>query len=378
MATADQILARQDAAVTALENATEELLEQKALVQSAPRIAGEAKAAAEAAETKAAQAVTTANSALPKAGGRLTGAVYQNIATPDLADEELAKVIAIYGSKDADGFNIGGTYVEVRDGKTMTHMVARQKNETSGQLALSAYASLVIGSDGSKQFILPASVSAYDHRAVDMMYLKNYASENFVNPITLHVFGANASDTADLKNGRGLTEDKPFATLMAAIKYAAQNYAGSSVVVITLHGNGELTGTLPRLHNLGYVKIDSDATTRTLTVSDVAHVGGCLVIGKLKLVAQGGAANFFGASGWSSDAATILFQGASEFSGVVSNAAVTASYGAKIIVSAQLTGNVTGKRFNLSGGSMLISSGIGATAIPGNQDGISDSSSKVI
>lgn len=91
--------------------------------------------------------------------------------------------------------------------------------------------------------------------------------QNIKGEKTFYVGGDNASDTADLGNGRGETAAMPFATFDAACQHIANNYAGAAAtVVIVLQADAECNANL-FFKNFHQVKITSDSTRRTLKLN---------------------------------------------------------------------------------------------------------------
>lgn len=205
-----------------------------------------------------------------------------------------------------------------------------------------------------------------------------------VTDIQVHVGGANASDTADLFSGRGLSADKPFATLLAAINFINHNYLVANRAMFILHSDITITDRQRILvKNMGMCAVCSDDTKRTITLEGSAAYldmwGGCFAMWDVN-VQLNGARNFIRSNSVYGFATVYLgnqFDTASHavnLNGTVTVATIEAS-GGSVYLHDELTGSVTGKRYACANGGRIITNGRGVNAIPGTIAGTCDESS---
>lgn len=97
--------------------------------------------------------------------------------------------------------------------------------------------------------------------------MKAYAPQKRTTALDVHVdpSHANASDTLD--EGRGLSADKPFATLPVAVMWSYSNYYACSNIRIILHNDIVIDNSWNiMLPSAMLVRIVSDTTTRSITL----------------------------------------------------------------------------------------------------------------
>ena len=173
----------------------------------------------------AAQAKATAEAALPKAGGEVTGALHlypvtfqkQPSADVNLTENRTARAYNQILFQDANNFNYGelGTYQEI-DLTVVSKIQATNKKEDG--TSVSAAINAVSRKDGTAYATCPPPrQNNYGSDIVNTKAMKDYAPMKGSGSVSIFVGGSNASDTADLFAGRGLSADKPFATIDAAI-----------------------------------------------------------------------------------------------------------------------------------------------------------------
>lgn len=218
------------------------------------------------------------------------------------------------------------------------------------------------------------------------------------NTVTLHLGGDNASDTDSLHVDRGLTADKPFATLNGVWAYAINNFTGADIIIL-IHGEvvwsatnslyqyGPSSITLMGADSNAVFKLQKDlillqgiTTLRSLNIDIDTHRIQCdgnwghnhLNVSTVTFTGSN-PISFLRAI---SDS-FIWFYGNNTFNGTVGVATVAAELGATIEVftAANLTGSVTGKRYFATNGSRIIVAGKGVNVFPGSEAGTVDSSS---
>lgn len=217
---------------------------------------------------------------------------------------------------------------------------------------------------------------SYDAGAVNGRQVMDYAPEVSAY-VAIHVNSDSvlASDTADLNNGRGLSENMPFASLPGALSWASRHYSAGTVVEIILHSDITLSEQL-------FIKspfsaaliIRSDDTLRTINVVTRTTVqAGCVKFRNLNFNAASSINSFLFAESVYGSATMIVLTDAISFNGVVSQCTLASASFAKIYImsACALTGNVSGKKYALTNGAGLIISG---KTIPGTVDGTKDAS----
>lgn len=232
---------------------------------------------------------------------------------------------------------------------------------------------------------------------------KNIADSSYVKSLTdtvfIHAGGENASDTEDLFNGRGLTEDKPFASLRGAIEFASNNYYSSRrIIVIVLHD--DMTFTNEHLSNHGIsIQITSDSVRRKITFADkrmhlqftnmtfnnvsIDMNNYCLMVNgwtRPSSVLMGNV-DFSGnkmSITLIGKMSSVYVNGNLEFNGTVDpNGALFHVDGGLVCLrqSVTLSGNVTGKRYECVCGGCIVTGGKGPDFIPGTIEGTCDANS---
>lgn len=190
------------------------------------------------------------------------------------------------------------------------------------------------------------------------------------NVIQIHVGGANASDTADLFQGRGLSEDCPFASIQAAASWARLNLACDTAEFI-LHADMNFP-TLDVFWQSGAIRqalIRSDSTLRTLHARQVICYAGWLELKDIGInlnnTSRGIVAN--GAL------SMLVINGSVNVSGSTAIIA-DANNGGFIKISGSMSGSVTGCRYSCTTGGRILTGGQGPNAIPGTTAGTCDAS----
>lgn len=250
----------------------------------------------------------------------------------------------------------------------------------------------------------------------------------FVPNVSIHINSShsNASDTSD--DGRG-SEDKPFATLLAAFLYATFRYYGNTNVYFYVHDDQVIdnailghranyyqfiaaTGVRPTLKLAGSTaftggtfglydfKIDVSEADNGLQAANMfipvsLDIGSCEIVGAAGkplvyvncryatalladgCVLSGPASSAVRAINGAS--AYFQHQGNITINGEFTHAVAVGQVGADIIVSNTIfSGNATGKRYSLEKGSRILSWTVDMdSTFPGNAAGICDESSTV-
>lgn len=337
------------------------------------------KDAAATAQATADSANATANAALPKAGGNMAGSVGFSTDV-DLGNAPAeAKSKNLLAVRDASG-NIIATigYNQTAEGKADLFLLHQMPKTGGGNTWTTAHLYGFPGTGGGYFTIpTPGHGETYPKEcAINKAYAGLYLVEQA--PGQIHIGGDNASDTADLNYGRGLSESLPFATPAAAIAWASKSLASNGSVTFVLHDDFNW-GPEIDCSVFGRLALTSDSTKRTLTLPRFAVCyNGVLVFSNIKLAipADGNVSCFACADGQRGNP-IISFSAGVEFSGTPSIASLVAYNGGKLSVGADIAGEVSGKRFSVTRGGMLLLNGKAETAIPGSIAGTHDDNSIV-
>lgn len=220
------------------------------------------------------------------------------------------------------------------------------------------------------------AANIYDASAVSSKWVKDYAPRKTGNSSVLWVNELTGSDTANLMEGRGFSQDMPFLTLVAAAAWASAHMSGSAVT-INLDSDINLPSGLNVVcPNLGTLIISAD--THTINLGAPISVSyGKLNIKRGKFVAASSMRCFMYAAGLAGCNPVLSLEHTIELQGTVTEAAIMAAYGGTVIMytGSELTGNVTGKRYSALNCGRILVGGRGAEAIPGTEAGICDASS---
>lgn len=321
---------------------------------------------------------TVANNALPKAGGNMTGVITRDTnidheVTPDSNQIEYFGII-----KDGSGTSISAFGAHHRkDGSSHSTIEALR---VIGGKQYSTSLSVGFDEDGRAYAIIPTpDITAVYPKSVAIT--KEFANLYLVGmaPEQIHVGGANASDTADLGEGRGYSTSLPFATPEAAIAWATSNLMSPKSVTLVLHDDFTFR---PQV-NCGSFRnlfITSDSTKRTITLTNFAGCySGCLTFSNIKLaIPSGSNVSCFACADGYLGYSMVRFDQNVEFLGNPSSASLIAYNGGKISVRSPISGTVESKRFSITRGGLLILNGQAETVIPGNAAGTHDDSSFVV
>lgn len=323
-----------------------------------------------AAETAAENAETYAENALPRSGGEMTGPIYQKT---DFERNELPAT---------DVLKIPFVVKDASD--KLLIQCLNQANQNYNALKLRVFAPDVadkiadIGlfsmADGSVYATCPPPRGLYNNDIATFKSLVDYAAKNPAVDFNVHIGGENASDTADLNDGRGLSAEMPFASFDAAVVWVCSRFA-SSIRNINLFVHEDM------IWNSGI----SSGNLRSLTITTVNNA--ILSVGQNALVRNGNvsfqncklhAENVPGlirAEGaWGQP---LIYIGTGvELTGTVTRGAVCASYGGSVFMLQPFvsTSSVTGPRYRADQGAKIVREST-SIIIPGTADGFCDSSS---
>lgn len=240
--------------------------------------------------------------------------------------------------------------------------------------SLSEAASLNLSYDaaGKAYADCPVISDAYGTGIVNNRRLMDYAPQKLTSEINIYVGGANASDTADLFNGRGLTSDKPFATLGAALAFIRGNFFAPSLY-LTIIPQADLTGNFTIWgHGLRCLRIGHPSQKYTIT-GNMTVLSGAVCLRNLKLVAPADTVYLIYMNGAEGGRPHLRILENVELSGTVTGAAIASDYGSIVLISKPLTGAITGKRYLVASGGAIYTNGKGPNAIPGTVAGTCDS-----
>lgn len=386
MATAEQIYERQNEAVDKLEQATDDVLELVDLVKSTPRLAQEAKTAAETAVANSTEAVNTANAAMPKTGGYFTGNIGITNNMPQINFDGLSLEQGVmptqtktFGNtfRDKDHNLLGQIcYQGVSDFAQQVmwlYPLHETNNANTAIIGVRAYASgEIIGMSPPPRENVNENDIDTKRASVARHPLKQTEQK------VIHIGGTNASDTANLNAGRGLSASMPFASLTAAFNWAFASYQSTHFpLVFQIHQNWTLNEIgINAPAGMGMIIQGSSGVTLTLG-GPIKLLSGTLTLQGIN-IAGNGIENFFSCGMGFAGPATLVLGNNLNFSGSVTDAVVKAGWGAEVKVPGAITGSVTGKRYVLTHGARIITGGKGETAIPGTEAGTKDASSTYI
>lgn len=386
----------------------------------------------------------------------------------DKAEEKVAKAgdtmsgpLRLFGKNvmlrlDSDSMEIGappespiwnGLDCHDKNGQRMGGMLMRQGADGALYNMIHAVARNAQGQDVNSQIIAwstpegrtwasgPAPrEDAYAHDLDTLLASANRHPIKLKNHKNFYVGGANASDTANLFQGRGDSPEMPFASLEGAMKFIAANYAsaearatlkvcadleipntlylnagGNNIVSIEsldlasprrlgIYGSLILTGGIFNISGLILESTSNLATGRALMLQcyHSAAAAGC-VLNSVEIRRGGGAiVQVLGSNAWlrlndknrfvSTSAGTAGIQAlvggvayaspgfTTSFEGAFGTVC-EAVYGGFIHLEGNLEGSPTGRRYNAATGGKIITVGRGPNFIPGSIEGTCDSSS---
>ena len=351
-------------------------------------------AALKAIDAKATAAQEKAEAALPKSGGEMTGSISLKSKTYDVSNapdaSEFSPGVAFF---DKNGINIGS--VQCRHDPDGTRNISMFLPPVlSGEEWYAALTVLRNPENNQMYCSFPNPRGLYSNDGVTFQSMVDYAPQKTTAQKNIHVNANTGSDTADLYNGRGLSEDMPFKTPLAALAYADSNIVGMYDVNIILHS--DCSCALPqRFLNSRLLNIMSDGTKRKLTLTDnIWMLQGAVRFSNLSIAMQSYfmtakdqnfsrfafvGVDFTGtAMKICANGGVVDFEGSCTFNGTASaDGLITADIGGKASLwnGASLSGSVAGKRYAAKNGSSILVQGKGPNAIPGSEAGSCDATS---
>lgn len=219
----------------------------------------------------------------------------------------------------------------------------------------------------------------YSDKIVTFKSLQDYSIQKIDRDTNIYVHATNGSDTADLHNGRGFSEDKPFKTLEVAISYVLKSIRVSGNVKIYLLSNVTLSGQMSiRIPQEMNIYIEGKDTQYTIDLNGYyfqVYSGG-LIFRNINI--SGTCEYFLVSNGGFTGASNIYLMSDVSLNGIATSATVRAIYAGQILITGSITGSVTGKRYTCSYGGCIITGNKGANAIPGTIAGTCDSSSTYV
>lgn len=386
------------------------------------------------------EAKAVADAAYPKTGGVLTGPLYMQAEAPHIwlqetsydranppATQAARGMYAFHGLKDGVASELGGL-AHLTGGGLEQIMLFMQLRKASGESKGMSCLKIVNPYDDDVDPYLAINRMPADGDCSGRLSTTEWVRKNcrtVRGSTQFHVGGPNASDTDDLYNGRGLTADKPFATLDAANAFVESWYNITGQVSYILHSDQVVNGRwffMP--HFWTTISSGETGVRRTLTMgpnfeigaaptcvsfSNIDFVpgegrtaglgtqglfnpvyldfGSCTFSGStVQLAAKGpgarimlrGQTTFNGGAQYALDASyggNVMVQSSAEsvvFNGAYSSAVVHCMFNGAAILSG-CSGNATGKKFDVSNRSYVSGTG----AIPGTSAGTCDASSFV-
>lgn len=331
-----------------------------------------------AAQTKA----SVARDYLAKSGGEITGNITQIMTSPRIFQKlsgtsknaaPTTRSTGSYSVYTEDANQIGSFSIDYNIDQARSAFMQAVNADASASSRISA----IIEADGTTYATCPPPrPDNYANDIVNTKALKDWAAKKLTKTENTYVGGANASDTADLWDGRG-SADKPFAALDAAIKWVNSTISGPNEISLVLQDDVVLPTSIticcPQLARLS---IKSDSTRRKLKLGaqGISIIGGVVIFDGVDLEAPAaGCDKFVWAAGtYGNPVAKFNNCG---FFGTATFAVLSATWGGKILVQGTITGEAIGKRYYATGGSCIITGGQGPDYIPGTIDGTCDASS---
>lgn len=317
------------------------------------------------ARTAAAAAQATADAALPKSGGEMTGDL-----SLGYADDQTIRMVSIKSDETKNFVQL----IATQSGGTVSRGIFRvydQHNEahTFSEIGLN------INPDGTAYATCPPPrQNNYASDIVNTKAMKDYAPYVIPGGATLHIDAVNGSDTADLFMGRGFSQEKPFKTLNALFMWLSR-CSSQSIVSVVLHSDIQYppTNQVYREPMIFAVQLQSDDVRRTINIMNEGGLviqGGVLRFANINLQASG-IGHFISVDGQTGYAKCFIGNDVS-MDGEVTVAALSVTRGGECYIHAPVTGNVTGKKYICTNGGMII----GASSIPGSEAGTCDANSK--
>lgn len=314
------------------------------------------------------------NRYVKKSGDEMTGVLQVKLSdSASILDEELTPSIPAFEMVDKDAWITGRVASSFgKNGTARTQLISR--GNVSGEVKFASIEVLYNTDINSGYAICPNPRHVYNSDIVNNTRLIDFAHQKLTEDnIPIYVGNVSgASDTADIHNGRGFSEDKPFASILAALKYVETHLNGPFQVVVNLLSDVTLQDVDFRFENIFGVIIKGKGVNRTLNIKNVNLRGGHLQFSSnLILQTLSDTAYIVTVDGSYANSSLIMAWGPTEINGAVSDCVFSAGYSGQIIIANRnsLTGNITGRRFSCHNNGFIYSGGKGANAIPGTEAG---------
>lgn len=326
------------------------------------------------ARTAATEAKTLAENALPKSGGTMSGDLqlvptnpieYEAVGTP----ERLTQSIIFRGK--AGNSPLGQIYTNIdSDGATRFSFRAHTNKANGTGYSLEVVKEL----DGTAYVSGPSPrANNYGFDLTNTKYVRDLCQTKVNSPLMMYAGGANASDTLNLRDGRGLTPEMPFATLSGLLAFIASEYTGIGGVVVVLQDDMEWD-VWQNFATSGLINVKITGPEKTLTIKKILGVlSGQLTFYNINLAFDGG---YLAANGMWSSGATLMLGDDVAVSGSAPEF-LNVTYNGTAIMRSAITGTVEGRKYLCQFGGRIITNGLGETAIPGSEAGVKDASSIV-
>lgn len=237
--------------------------EAKDMATTAQDTADSALSAANAAQTTADEAKAAADASQTTANkGVADAAAAQTTANKGVADAAAAQTTANTAKTTADSaLSTANTAKTTADAAKTAASTA----QTTANSALSAANTANTTASAAK-----AAADTANTNATAALNKINSFSSAIMGKLTtdkdVYVGGDNASDTADLGNGRG-DSGKPFLTLAAALKYVLANNSSNATINFLLYSTQSLGGPLPATNNASKVTIKPQNPANKVTLA---------------------------------------------------------------------------------------------------------------
>ena len=322
---------------------------------------------------------TTAENALPKTGGTMTGDLKLQSFDDDITETASFTTARNIISLDKNEKQRGAiVFAHSRfDNDIFAALSARKYIDDALQLSeIAAH----FAEDNTTYATAPNPRNNYGTDIVTTKYLKDYAPQKHGLDIHLYIDAVTGSDTNDLFAGRGMSLDKPFASLLAAVNWVKTNICGAGTIYINLLSDIVLTGNLtidaPQVKS---ILIQGHLTSKKITIPSGNRIyvsGGGAAFQRVEII--GNNALQLLCCDAQRHASHAFFGGEVTFNGSVTNSTLSSVIGGQILVAESINGSVTGTRYRCMHGASIITRGLGENAIPGSAAGVCDSSSAYI
>lgn len=322
---------------------------------------------------------------LSKAGGEISGDVY--IKSDNLALDDLPSDIVNghrLGFTDANGVQTAALYTRQHEDANKLLLIS-YGHHPSGAIHTNSLNVCYDKVNGVPYAETSPPRGLYVNDVATAKWVMDYAPQKLASNINIYINPTTGSDTADLHNGRGLTQDKPFKSFEAAKAWIETNIvSGSCTVFLTIMEDTAIGQVHLSLANIKQLYLSASNPSVNLSIAEGLVVDfGELRIFNITLTPNS-------ATAWAAIQAVsrgiitiddnVTINGGTKVDGVNPYANVRAVDGGlvRITQTATISGSATGQRYACINGGMIISNGKGVNAIPGTIAGTADANSKYI